>query len=100
MGGRAVTRGLRGLWLRLDMWWGLHGQFSRPVRLVSARRRAAHERVEARCAEPGCREAALRRLTDRIGLRDLGIGGPLPMPSEAELFRRIFGCEPGRGVGG
>lgn len=61
-----ALRQLRGLWSRLDMWWNLHGQFSRPVRMISPRRRAVHAEVERRCAEPGYMEAVRQRLAARI----------------------------------
>ncbi|GAA2154608.1 hypothetical protein GCM10009760_53680 [Kitasatospora kazusensis] len=88
-----MIRWLWGRWARLEMWWGLQGQFSRPALLVSPRRRSAHERAAARVAEPGYREAALLRLTAAARLRELGIDARVPVMSEAELFHSIFGCE-------
>ncbi len=79
--------------MRFEMWWCLRGQFSRPVLLVSSRRRAAHERGAAWCAEPGYREALLLRLAADARLLELGIDARVPVMDEAELFRSIFGCE-------
>lgn len=84
---------LRGWWARLEMWWCLRGQFSRPVLLVSPRRRAVHQRVAGWCAEPGYREASLSRLAADARLHRLAMSAPVPVMDEAELFRSIFGCE-------
>ncbi|MBD0671534.1 hypothetical protein [Streptomyces sp. CBMA156] len=52
--------GLRLTWARIEMWWCLSAQFSRPVRAISPRRRAAHAEMQLWAATPGSPEALLR----------------------------------------
>ncbi|KJS54798.1 hypothetical protein VM98_17115 [Streptomyces rubellomurinus subsp. indigoferus] len=47
-------------WARVEMWWCLSAQFSRPVRAISPRRRAAHTEMQRWLATPGSAEALLR----------------------------------------
>ncbi|MGA5818139.1 hypothetical protein ACPC54_09800 [Kitasatospora sp. NPDC094028] len=46
-------------WTRFEMWWCLTAQFSRPVRAISPRRRAAHIETQRWLATPGNAEALL-----------------------------------------
>ncbi|MFJ9840262.1 hypothetical protein ACIRYZ_07305 [Kitasatospora sp. NPDC101155] len=75
-------------------WWLLDGQFSRPVRAISPGRRTAHRQVVAWRAEPGFADGVRLGLMHRIWRDRTGIEDPLTGLSEAELFRRIFGCDP------
>ncbi|MFJ6620117.1 hypothetical protein ACIQOW_21400 [Kitasatospora sp. NPDC091335] len=52
--------GLRLTWARIEMWWCLSAQFSRPVRAISPRRQAAHAEMRLWAATPGSAEALLR----------------------------------------
>ncbi|CAM5687734.1 hypothetical protein AB0F92_03925 [Kitasatospora aureofaciens] len=47
-------------WARIEMWWCLSAQFSRPVRALSPRRRSAHTEMQFWAATPGNAEALLR----------------------------------------
>ncbi|MFE5584514.1 hypothetical protein [Kitasatospora sp. NPDC056531] len=80
-------------WDRAWTWWLLDGQFSWPVRAVSLGRRAAHRDVMAWCDEPGFADDQRSQLMRRIWREETGVDDPLIGLSEAELFRRIFGCE-------
>ncbi|MET8622751.1 hypothetical protein ABZW30_03135 [Kitasatospora sp. NPDC004669] len=46
-------------WARLETWWCLNGQFSRPIRAISPRRQAAHAEMQLWTAVPGNTEALL-----------------------------------------
>ncbi|MEU9074933.1 hypothetical protein AB0D22_09660 [Kitasatospora sp. NPDC048538] len=82
-------------WLgRIAWWWSLRGQFSCPVRVLSPRRRAAHRAVRAWLAEPGYLDDSRARLMRQIRREGAGVDDPLAGLNEAELFRRIFGCDP------
>ncbi|WBP90075.1 hypothetical protein [Kitasatospora cathayae] len=50
---------VRRTWARISRWWCLNAQFSRPVRAVSPRRRAAHTEMQRWMATPGDAEALL-----------------------------------------
>ncbi|MFJ9840270.1 hypothetical protein ACIRYZ_07350 [Kitasatospora sp. NPDC101155] len=52
-------------WARLEAWWCLNGQFSRPIRAVSPRRQAAHAEMRLWAAVPGNAEALLRAVLQR-----------------------------------
>ncbi|MFD8755649.1 hypothetical protein ACFV0O_32430 [Kitasatospora sp. NPDC059577] len=88
-----MIRHLRAWWERASTWWLLNGQFSRPVRAVSPSRRAAHRDAVAWYAEPGFSEDQRLLLMRQIWREMAGVDDPLLDLTEAELFRRIFGCE-------
>ncbi len=46
-------------WARIEMWWCLDAQFSRPIRAISPRRQAAHAEIQHWAATPGNAEALL-----------------------------------------
>ncbi|MFI6109685.1 hypothetical protein [Kitasatospora sp. NPDC051164] len=46
-------------WARVEMWWCLSAQFSRPIRAISPRRQAAHAEMQLWSATPGNPEALL-----------------------------------------
>lgn len=80
-------------WVSVEMWWCLDGQFSRPVRMLSPRRRRAHAWATAKCAEPGYTERALLRLG--LELKGRAALAALRSPEgEAELLCRIFAPDP------
>ncbi|PYC85402.1 hypothetical protein C7C46_06580 [Streptomyces tateyamensis] len=91
---------LRDAATRLDMWWHLHGQFSWPVRMVWPSRRRVYAQVGEWLAEPGYQRASLERVTARVAERQAlherlaAELDQMPLPSEAELFERIFGRPP------
>ncbi|MFF9640538.1 hypothetical protein [Kitasatospora aureofaciens] len=78
---------------RFSTWWLLDGQFSWPVRAVSPGRRAAHRDVMAWCDELGFADDQRAHLMQRICCEEAGVEDPLIGLSEAELSRRIAGCE-------
>ncbi|WP_416876100.1 hypothetical protein [Kitasatospora sp. SC0581] len=88
-----MIRNLRTRWDRLSTWWLLDGQFSWPVRAVSPSRRAAHRDAMAWYAEPDFTEEQRLLLMRQIWREKTGVDDPLLDLTEAELFRRIFGCE-------
>ncbi|MFE5582340.1 hypothetical protein [Kitasatospora sp. NPDC056531] len=47
-------------WARIEVWWCLNAQFSRPIRAISPRRQAAHVEIQLWAAVPGNAEALLR----------------------------------------
>ncbi|MFF9640881.1 hypothetical protein [Kitasatospora aureofaciens] len=49
----------RTAWARIETWWCLSAQFSRPVRALSPRRQAAHTEMQLWAATPGNAEALL-----------------------------------------
>lgn len=79
-----IHRALRSL----EMWWCLHGQFSRPVRALWPSRRRAHAHAFACLAEPGfldaTHEAARRASRSRVPDDLVGFShtsGPPAMPT-------------------
>ncbi|MFI9326140.1 hypothetical protein ACIGZJ_01190 [Kitasatospora sp. NPDC052868] len=88
-----MIRHLRAWWDRASTWWLLDGQFSWSMRVVSQGRRAAHRDAVAWYAEPGFAEDQQLILMRQIWRETAGVDDPLLDLSEAELFRRIFGCE-------
>ncbi|MFE4516986.1 hypothetical protein ACFRMQ_22640 [Kitasatospora sp. NPDC056783] len=52
-------------WARIETWWCLGAQFSRPIRALSLRRQAAHIEMRLWVAVPGNPEALLRTVRRR-----------------------------------
>ncbi|GHF77237.1 hypothetical protein GCM10018790_64180 [Kitasatospora xanthocidica] len=88
-----MIRHPRAWWDHVSTWWLLNGQFSRPVRAVSPSRQAAHRDALAWYAEPGFAEDQRVLLMRQTWRKRAGVDDPLLDVTEAELFRRILGCE-------
>ncbi|WP_147465180.1 hypothetical protein [Streptomyces sp. 1114.5] len=62
--------GRRLSWTRIEMWWCLKAQFSRPIRAISPRRHAAHTEMQRWAATPGNAEALLRTVLRQAAARN------------------------------
>ncbi|RDG36710.1 hypothetical protein [Streptomyces corynorhini] len=99
-----VREWFRGKVASLDMWWGLYGQFSAPVLLLSPRRRRVAREYTARPTDHDDVLRLLQNIRERVALRrqydatiaQLGklrqemVAAELRVLDDGVLFERVF----------
>lgn len=93
---RRVWKWFKDKTVGLEMWWGLYGQFSAPVQLISPRPRRIHREARSDYATPACAEAQLERFRQHVADRRYQeeLMAAIQNTDEAVLYQRIFGQPP------